>query len=432
MNIRTAFFAFLILMITDIAAAQETKVVGYLPYYRFGNLDQIGLEHLTHLCIAFANPDAQGNISMDGVDIWPVVQRAHEADVKVLASLAGGALKPEWAEAWARLTQARYRSGFIHRIIQYTLANELDGIDIDLEWKYVDAQYSGFVLELRDSLHAHGKLMTAALPGIHRYKHITDKAMLAFDFINLMAYDLTGQFDPQRPGPHSPYSLAVAALDYWKGLGMPANKLVLGLPLYGWDFSTPGTVHSVNYGDIVASNPAYAHTDQVGRLYYNGILTVVAKTELAKREGGGVMLWELGKDALNEFSLLKTAYHTIHGEPVEPATPAFSPLPDSIGVIAESDFSPDVILPGAPADPDMFRLEVEIFPNPFQDTLQITNKEEWPLQLVLSDKKGRPLFETFLRPNSTINWETASFPSGQYTVSAMKGSKQMSKTLRKM
>ncbi|MCB0571956.1 MAG: hypothetical protein KDC66_19450 [Phaeodactylibacter sp.] len=432
MNMRFALMMLLLGVAMPRGISQQSRVVGYLPYYRFENLGQIELEHLTHLCIAFANPDAQGNISMDGVDIWPVVQQAHDANVKVLASLAGGALKPEWAEAWARLTQPRNRTGFIRKIIQYTLAYQLDGIDIDLEWNYVNANYSGFVVELRDSLHAYGKLMTAAVPAIHRYKHMSQEAMQAFDFINLMAYDLTGQFNPGRPGPHSPYSLADAGIKYWKNQGMPAHKLVLGLPLYGWDFSTPGTVRSVNYGDIVATNPAYAHIDQVGKIYYNGIQTVVAKTELAMRDAGGVMLWELGKDAHNEYSLLRTAYHTIKGEPLDQPeeTQAVAGAVEAIAETAE--FTEEFTLPGAPMPVDTLHLAIEIQPNPFQDTLKITNKEERALQLVLSDKKGRPLFEAYLRPNSTINWETTSFPPGQYTVSAMKGSKQVSRTLRKM
>lgn len=432
MSLRVSLMAVLLSASIGQGLAQENRVVGYLPYYRFENLSRIELEHLTHLCIAFANPDAQGNISMDGVDIWPAVQRAHESNVKVLASLAGGALRPEWAEAWARLMQPRYRSGFIRKIIQFTLAYQLDGIDVDLEWKYVNSNYSGFVLELRDSLHAYGKLMTAAVPAIHRYKHMSKEAMLAFDFLNLMAYDLTGQFDPGRPGPHSPYSLAEAGIRYWKNQGMPADRLVLGLPLYGWDFSTPGAVRSVNYGDIVAANPAYAHTDQVGKLYYNGIKTVVAKTELAKREAGGVMLWELGKDAHNEYSLLRTAYHTMKGEPLEPAPPPTAPFRDSIELIAEADFSDEFSLSGAPGAIETLRLDIDIHPNPFQDTLKITNKEERALQLVLSDRNGRPLFEAFMRPNSTINWETSSFPPGQYTVSATLGSQQLSRTLKKI
>ncbi|MDV7402640.1 glycosyl hydrolase family 18 protein, partial [Arthrospira platensis SPKY1] len=99
-------------------------------------------------------PDAQGNLSLEGVNPWPVVQRAHQSQVKVLVSLAGGALKPEWVEAWDRLMRPGQRAAFIHRIMNYVRAYQLDGVDVDLEFRHVTAQYSGFVLQLRDSLQA--------------------------------------------------------------------------------------------------------------------------------------------------------------------------------------------------------------------------------------------------------------------------------------
>jgi hypothetical protein len=403
---------------------QEHRVVGYLPYYRFGLVEQVGIEQLTHLCLAFANPDAQGNLSLEGVNPWPVVQRAHQAQVKVLVSLAGGALKPEWVEAWDRLTRPGQRTAFIHRIMNYVRAYQLDGVDVDLEFRHVTAHYSGFVLQMRDSLRAEGKLLTAALPGIVRYKHLSDEALQAFDFINLMAYDLTGQFAPNRPGPHSPYSLAVAALDFWERQGVSPRRLVLGLPLYGWDFSTPGQVRSVNYSEIVATNPAHALIDQIGRLYYNGILTVTAKTELAKNRAGGVMLWELGKDAYNEYSLLKTAYHTLRGEP-SPALAAAAP--PAAEVQRASFMQEPIILEGTEA----FGLDVEVLPNPFQDSLTITNREHTALQLVLATQNGTILHEARLRPNASIYWETASFPPGKYLLSASRGERQLTRVLTK-
>ena len=431
MNMRAALL--LPLLLAAFASySQEHRVVGYLPYYRFGQVDQVGIEQLTHLLLAFANPDAQGNISLEGVNPWPVVRRAHQANVKVLVSLAGGALRPEWAEAWARLMRPGSRTGFIHRIMNYVRVYELDGVDVDLEFKHVTQNYNGFVLELRDSLHAQGKLITAALPGIIRYKNLSDEALLSFDFVCLMAYDLTGQFAPDRPGPHSPYSLAVAALDFWERQGVPAQRLVLGLPLYGWDFSKPGEVRSVNYSDIVASNPAHAHIDQVGRLYYNGIVTTVAKTELAMNRAGGLMFWELGKDAFNEYSLLKTAYYTMKGQQ-PPAIAIAAGLPPAAAPLtgpfsSSTHFQEEAIVyEGTEA----FGLDVEIQPNPFLDTLTITNKEHTVLKLVLANPKGQVLHEASLRPNAAINWETTSFPPGNYLISASRGERQLTRILTK-
>ena len=193
-------------------------------------------------------------------------------------------------------------------MIGYLNAHELQGVDVDLEWNHVDDNYSGFVLELRDSMDAHDMLMTAALPGTTRYSEITDEAMFSFDFINLMAYDLTGSWAPNSPGPHSPYSFAVQSINYWKAQGMNGEHLTLGLPFYGYDFSNPPSVPAFTYGSMVAEDEDYAFIDQVGQRYYNGILTIEAKTELGIAETMGVCIWELGQDAFNEYSLLNAVW----------------------------------------------------------------------------------------------------------------------------
>ena len=61
-------------------------------------------------------------------------------------------------------------------------------MDVDLEWSHVNSLYSPFVLELKDSLDAHNKLMTVALPGTYRYPEVSDEALNAFAWVNLMAY----------------------------------------------------------------------------------------------------------------------------------------------------------------------------------------------------------------------------------------------------
>ena len=45
--------------------------------------------------------------------------------------------------------------------------------------------------------------MTAAFPSETKYSLITTEALNAFDFINIMAYDYTGSWNPSAPGQHS-------------------------------------------------------------------------------------------------------------------------------------------------------------------------------------------------------------------------------------
>ena len=118
---------FLFLLITTQTFAQDFKVIGYLPYYRFGFADQIAFEKLTHLNIAFANPDAQGNLDVGGQDVDPIVSIARANDLTIMLSLAGGALTAEWANNWANLIKAENRSAFIHKIMQYVALHDFDG-----------------------------------------------------------------------------------------------------------------------------------------------------------------------------------------------------------------------------------------------------------------------------------------------------------------
>ncbi len=202
----TTFYLFYMLLFlsSSFIFSQQFKSIGYLPYYRFDLIDQIQLEKLTHLNVAFANPDEFGNLSVNDIDIDPIVNRAHSAGLQVFISLGGGGAS---FTNWENLIRPQNRSEFIQKIIKYTHENNMQGIDVDLEWGNVNIDYSDFVLELNDSIDKYDLILTAALPGTYRYPEISDAALAAYDWINLMAYDLTGPWAPNNPGPHSPYSL---------------------------------------------------------------------------------------------------------------------------------------------------------------------------------------------------------------------------------
>ncbi len=362
-------------------SAQDFKTIGYLPYYRFQLIDQIDLDKLTHLNLAFANPDQEGNLDIGGRDIRLIVEEAHRAGLQVFISLAGGALTSEWKANWKHLMQVQHRSDFIHKIIEYAQTHNLQGVDMDLEWNDVDELYSPFVLELKDSLNRYGLQMTAALPGAYRYPQISAEALAAFDFINMMVYDLTGSWDPDNPGPHSPYFFATTAITYWQEQGVPPERLTLGVPFYGYDFDAPNGVVAFTYGSMVAKNPDYAFQDQVDLAYYNGIPMIKSKTELAMREVRGIMIWELGQDAFNEFSLLK-AIHDV------------TTMTVSI--------------------PAVEKKQVLVYPNPFSHFLTLENLQDFDINLWVADLSGRTVFQGIYSPNSLQQLYLGHLPAGLY------------------
>jgi GH18 family chitinase len=99
--------------------------------------------------------------------------------------------------------------------------------------------------------------------------------------------------------------------------GIPKNKLVLGLPFYGYGFGKiDSPVVSMNYKQIVARYPDELsdtmHFSDSVVMYYNSIATIKRKTRLALQKGGGVMIWQLLGDADGNRSLLSVIDNVVH------------------------------------------------------------------------------------------------------------------------
>lgn len=293
-----------------IPTAQTKKVVGYLPTYRFGDYNSIAYCKLTHLNICFANPDSNGNLQIDDFSI--VIKKAREQNPNIILciSLGGGTLSTQQLQTWKSIIDIpANHTAFISKIIRFVESNKLDAIDFDLEWDAVTTGYSDFVIELKDSLLQHNKILSAALPATYRYPFITNKALSVFDFINIMAYDNTGPWAPNNPGQHSSYEFAVQAINFWKNQGINSEKLILGVPFYGYNFDNQNNVSGFSYSTMVNTNILYADIDQVGEAYYNGRPTIEKKVELAAKNVGGIMIWELAQDRFDDFSLLSAIHN---------------------------------------------------------------------------------------------------------------------------
>jgi hypothetical protein len=153
--------------------------------------------------------------------------------------------------------------------------------------------------QLCSTMHSSGRQCSAAVAASGGNANTVPAAVFGYvDHLNLMAYDGGG-------GPnHSPYSYAVSTMNYWLGRGLPPAKAILGVPFYGraTNFST-----SEDYRAIVARDPGAPTRDLSNGIYYNGIPTIQAKTDLAKQRGGGVMFWEIAGDTTSQSTSLLSA-----------------------------------------------------------------------------------------------------------------------------
>ena len=289
------------------------KVIGYLSSKNLDMVDIIDFNALTHVNLAFANPNENGTLIFNGEQkLEKTVNTAHQAGVKVFISIAGGGTNKELPVNWLSVLQPENRKIFIQDIVDFVMKYNLDGVDVDIEWNLMPTigdLYTPFVIALRNALKRTNKEISTALNVSGLHEGVTQEALLAYDFINVMVYDKTGPWRPENPGPHSPYSYAEEALEYWtKERKIPNQKLTLGVPFYGHDFDKVG---SISYGDIVVLDTANAYRDQTGQIYYDGIPTIIKKTQFAMESFGGIMIWELGHDAQNDLSLLKAINKTI-------------------------------------------------------------------------------------------------------------------------
>ena len=57
--------------------------------------------------------------------------------------------------------------------------------------------------------------MSCALGAVDLHEVVTQEALEAYDFVNVMVYDKTGIWQPNVIGPHSPYSFAEDAIKYY-------------------------------------------------------------------------------------------------------------------------------------------------------------------------------------------------------------------------
>lgn len=313
------------------AAVIDPVVIGYIPAFKpmAATIDATDLSLVTHINISFLNPDASGALikneamlcmpnatggNTTASDLRYVVTKAHQANVKVLVSIAGGVI-PSCSGDWNSLLHTANRQAFVDGLIKFVDEFNLDGLDVDLEGDVLTkidkaGDYTPFIQALSSQLKTRNKLLTCATAS-YEGGMIPVASIPFFDFVNIMSYDTIGPSWGKPGVEHSTYAQAVSDVNLWKSRGLSQEKLVLGVPFYGYGFGT----YAANYSfkEILASlGTEQSDKDVIGTacancnyITYNGISTIKHKTRLAVQQGAGIMIWELSQDATGNLSLLK-------------------------------------------------------------------------------------------------------------------------------
>jgi chitinase len=280
-------------------------------------------------------------------------------NLKTMLSIGGWTWSTNFPAAAAT---AATRKTFAQSAVGFLKDWGFDGIDIDWEYPADDTEGSNMVLLLqaiRDELDAyaakfadghHFELSIAAPAGQANYKWLKMADLgKVLDHVNLMAYDFAGSWSSfsghdanifPNPGNSNatPFNTDDAVKAYING-GVPAEKIVLGMPIYGrsfqqtdgigkayngigqgsweagiWDYKVlPKAGATVQYDDVAKGYYSY---DSATKELISFDTPAMIKTKVSYLQGlglGGSMFWEASADKTGEDSLIGTSFNALGG-----------------------------------------------------------------------------------------------------------------------
>jgi chitinase len=357
-GIRSCLLVFIFMLPFVAASAQrpaEPIVAGYVfPQDAALQAGQIDAQRLTRANYAFANikdgrmvtgfaSDAANFAFLTGL-------RKQNPGFTVLVSVGGWLWSTNFSDV--ALT-AESRRVFIQSVMDFLARYDLDGLDIDWEYPgmvgaghpFREADKPSFTLllkELRKQFDKEEKkrgrrlYLTIAAGSSDEYLAHTEmeKVQLYVDTVNLMAYDYVEPGSDPLTGNHAPlytdpadarnYS-ADASVKAFEQAGVPAEKILLGVPFYGhvWGEvpdrnhglmqpgkAVPGAYapyHAitetmlnegyVRYWDQAASVPYLYNSDKHIFVSYEDPESLADKCHyVLTHKLGGVMFWEYSGD----------------------------------------------------------------------------------------------------------------------------------------
>ena len=210
------------------------------------------------------------------------------------------------------------------------------GIDFDFEYLGAEnkERYVSFLKLASEKLKKEGYTLSAALApkysddqtGIlyegHDYKAIGD----IVDYVFFMTYEWGWSGGPPRPV--APIDEVRKVMDYALSV-VPKNKIMMGIPLYGYDWTLPyvrggkfakaissqQAIELANkYGveikyDEEAQSPYFNYTDEEGKahiVWFEDARSIQAKFDLVKELGlKGLFYWVLGRDFPQNWLLIE-------------------------------------------------------------------------------------------------------------------------------
>ena len=329
------------------AGSTGPQTVAALPYW---NLDGGTTSVLAHrAAVTEASPwlyglDANGDIRpQDTKDGATQVARLHAAGLRLVPTIANfmdGAWQPRSVQRM--LHDPAALAAHVRALVELVRTRDYAGIDIDYEELTAADRtvFTEFLTQLANALHADQKLLSVDLfakttdAGYDQRNRAQDYPAIGAvaDQVRVMAYDY--HWSTSAPGPIAPLPWVRSVLAYATAT-IPPGKVILGIPLYGYDWvgdQAEAVTWTQVYGrskefgaqvrwDAATSSPhlSYVDTNQVThQVWFENAYSASAKFDLARQfRLGGVYLWMFGAEDDLVWSKLAT-----HWLPAGTAGPA--------------------------------------------------------------------------------------------------------------
>jgi spore germination protein YaaH len=311
------------------AMAPTREIIGYLPYWQYNSYPNLNYQLLTQINYFSAELDGNGDIT--NYRNWPrteLINFAHDRGVRVKLC----ATLFDWSGTGVVstfLSNPASRQRAIDNLLEAVQSAGADGVDIDIE-PLPKSQRNNMVTFIQDLVAVFKNAMpdaivTMATPAVD-WSGAWNYSTLAniTDGLFIMAYDYHWSSAPTA-GPVSPLEgfsrdVTWTVNDYLKYSGNNKEKLILGLPYYGYDWrvvsstkyaNTTGSANSriytaandlaQNHGrrwDAASSTPWISYQSGGWRqVWYDDSLSLALKYQLAlEKDLAGVGMWALGYD----------------------------------------------------------------------------------------------------------------------------------------
>ena len=311
--------------------------------YTFPNINmevlQKTLPYLTYLSIFSHEVKEDGTLR--AINDVPLIEAARQAKVAPLLVitnlLPGGGFNSDLARTI--LSSQQLQDTLLNNVLQTMRTKNYYGLDIDFEYIYpADRQlYNGFLRKAVEKLRPLGFSVTTALAP----KLTADQKGLLYEahdypvhgqlasHVILMTYEWGYTFGP--PMAVAPLNAVRRVLDY-AVTAIPSNKILMGIPNYGYDWTLPyqrgtraTTVSNVGAVDIAAREgaeiqydvisqaPFFNYYDDNGKqhvVWFEDARSIKAKLQLANEfRLNGVSYWTLGRYFPQNWLVLNSLYN---------------------------------------------------------------------------------------------------------------------------